>query len=209
MNLLTNTLTIGLTGGIASGKTHVANLFIKLGVPLLEADEVAREVVAPPSPALAEIATSFGADMLNADGTLNRRALRDVVFADSAALKRLEAITHPAIRARVSAWRAAQTAPYCIYSAAILIEAGMAALVDRVLVVDAPEDVQLRRLTARDGANEVQARQMIATQASRSLRLGRADDVIDNRDETRSVEAQVARLHRHYTSLGSTRRSAP
>ena len=204
-----SSLTIGLTGGIASGKTHVANLFIKLGVPLLEADEVAREVVAPPSPALAEIATTFGADMLNADGTLNRRALRDVVFADPAALKRLEVITHPAIRARVTAWRAAQTAPYCIYSAAILIEAGMAALVDRVLVVDAPEDVQLRRLTARDGSNEAQARQMIATQASRSLRLGRADDVIDNRDETRRVEAQVARLHRHYTSLGSARRAAP
>lgn len=204
-----STFTIGLTGGIASGKTHVANLFIKLGVPLLEADEVAREVVAPPSPALAEIAMTFGADMLNADGTLNRRALRDVVFADPAALKRLEAITHPAIRARVTAWRAAQTAPYCIYSAAILIEAGMAALVDRVLVVDAPEDVQLRRLTARDGANEVLARQMIATQASRNLRLGRADDVIDNRDETRTVESQVARLHRHYSSLGSARRSAP
>ncbi len=204
-----NSLTIGLTGGIASGKTHVANLFIKLGVPLLEADEVAREVVAPPSPALVEIATTFGVDMLNADGTLNRRALRDVVFADPAALKRLEAITHPAIRARVSAWRGAQTVPYCIYSAAILIEAGMAALVDRVLVVDAPEDVQLRRLSARDGANEVQARQMIASQASRSLRLGRADDVIDNRDESRAVETQVVRLHRHYTRLADDRRRAP
>lgn len=157
-----STLTIGLTGGIASGKTHVANAFIALGVPLLEADEVAREVVAPPSPALAEIATAFGAAMLDADGTLNRRALRDIVFADPAALKRLEAITHPAIRARVGAWRAAQTAPYCIYSAAILIEAGMAALVDRVLVVDAPEAVQLRRLTVRDGSDETQARQMIA-----------------------------------------------
>ncbi len=197
-----STLTIGLTGGIASGKTHVANAFIALGVPLLEADEVAREVVAPPSPALAQIATIFGSAMLNADGTLNRRALRDVVFADPEALKRLEAITHPAIRARVGTWRATQTAPYCIYSAAILIEAGMAALVDRVLVVDAPEAVQLRRLTARDGSNQAQARQMIAAQASRARRLGRADDVIDNRDESRTIEAQVRRLHRYYTRLG-------
>ena len=208
MSAFPETLTIGLTGGIASGKTHVANTFITLGVPLLEADDVAREVVAPPSPALAEIAVTFGSGMLDADGSLNRRALRDVVFADPAALKQLEAITHPAIRARVSAWRAAQTTPYCIYSAAILIEAGMAAMVDRVLVIDAPEDVQLRRLTARDGANEVQARQMMATQASRSLRLARADDVIDNRDESSSVAAQVARLHRHYTQLGMARLAA-
>lgn len=199
-------LTIGLTGGIASGKTHVATLFIGLGVPLLEADDVARDVVAPPSPALAEIAASFGSDMLDADGTLNRRALRNVVFADPSALKRLEAITHPAIRARVTAWRAAQTAPYCIYSAAILIEAGMAAMVDRVLLVDAPEDVQLRRLSARDGSNEAQARQMIAAQASRAVRLSRADDVIDNHDEGQSVAAQVQRLHRHYSRLGTASR---
>ena len=121
-------LTIGLTGGIASGKSHVAKAFIALGVPLLEADDVAREVVAPPSPALAAIAETFGAAMLGDDGTLNRRALRDVVFSDPARLKQLEAITHPAIRQRVADWRAAQTAPYCIYSAAILIEAGMTAL---------------------------------------------------------------------------------
>ena len=200
-------LTIGLTGGIASGKTHVANRFIALGVPLLEADEVARDVVAPPSPALAEIASVFGAAMVHDDGTLNRRALRDVVFADAAALKRLEAITHPAIRARVMAWRAAQNAPYCIYSAAILIEAGMANLVDRVLLVDAPEDVQLRRLMSRDGSNEVQARQMIAAQASRAQRLARADDVIDNHDERQSVAEQVERLHRYFSRLGEARKN--
>ncbi len=197
-------LTIGLTGGIASGKSHVASAFIALGVPLLEADDVAREVVAPPSPALAEIAETFGAAMLNADGTLNRRALREVVFADPLALKKLEAITHPAIRKRVADWRAAQTAPYCIYSAAILIEAGMTALVDRVLLVDAPEDVQLRRLTARDAASVELAKQMIAAQASRERRLNAAHDVIDNRDERVAVEAQVARLHRMYRRLAES-----
>lgn len=197
-------LTIGLTGGIASGKSHVAKAFIALGVPLLEADDVAREVVAPPSPALAEIAETFGAAMLNDDGTLDRRALREVVFGDPAQLKKLEAITHPAIRRRVAEWRAAQIAPYCIYSAAILIEAGMTALVDRVLLIDAPEDVQLRRLTARDTASETLARQMIAAQASRERRLGAADDVIDNRDERFSVEAQVARLHAQYMRRGQS-----
>jgi len=191
-------LTIGLTGGIASGKSHVAKAFIALGVPLLEADDVAREVVAPPSPALGEIATTFGAQMLNKDGTLDRRALREVVFGDPTQLKKLEAITHPAIRKRVADWRAEQTAPYCIYSAAILIEAGMTALVDRVLLVDAPEDVQLRRLTARDAASLELAQKMIAAQASRERRLKTAHDVIDNRDERVAVEAQVARLHRMY-----------
>lgn len=197
-------LTIGLTGGIASGKSHVAKAFIALGVPLLEADDVAREVVAPPSPALAAIAERFGAAMLNDDGTLNRRALREVVFGDSAQLKALEAITHPAIRQRVADWRAVQTAPYCIYSAAILIEAGMTALVDRVLLVDAPEAVQLRRLTARDAASETLARQMIAAQASRERRLDAAHDVIDNRDETQAVEAQVTRLHRMFIRLAES-----
>ena len=196
-------LTIGLTGGIASGKSHVASAFIALGVPLLEADDVAREVVQPESPALAEIAASFGHDVLQADGSLNRRALREIVFADPAALKRLEAITHPAIRARVNAWRAARTEPYCIYSAAILIEAGMASLVDRVLVIDAPEAVQLRRLAARDGGSETLARQMLAAQASRDTRLARADDVIDNADEARTVAAQVQRLDRLYRWLAA------
>lgn len=197
-------LTIGLTGGIASGKSHVGRAFIALGVPLLEADDVARDVVAPPSPALAEIAETFGAAMLNEDGTLDRRALREVVFADPAQLKKLEAITHPAIRRRVADWRAAQTAPYCIYSAAILIEAGMTALVDRVLLVDAPEEVQLRRLTARDAASVELAKRMIAAQAGRERRLTVAHDVIDNRDERTAVDAPVARLDRMYRRIAES-----
>ncbi len=193
--------TVGLTGGVASGKSHVAQRFIELGVPLLEADDVAREVVAPPSPALVMIAETFGADMLLADGSLNRRALRERVFADPSARRELEIITHPLIRARVDAWRAAQTAPYCIFSAAILIESGMDALVDRVLVVDARTDVQRRRLIARDGIDEPLARQMIEAQAPRTRRLSRADDVLDNDDETRALPPQLRRLHRLYVLL--------
>lgn len=201
-------LTIGLTGGIASGKTHVSRLFIALGVPLLEADDVAREVVAPASPGLGAIVERFGAAMLLDDGSLNRRALREQVFADTTARRDLEAITHPLIRARVSDWRARQTAPYCIYAAAILIEAGMTRLVDRVLVVDAPEAVQLRRLQARDAIAEALAQQMLAAQAPRARRLAAAHDVLDNRDERLPLEPQVQRLHALYTALGTAPRAA-
>jgi len=194
--------TVGLTGGVASGKTYVLGLFQALGVPLLEADEVAREVVMPGTPGLAAIAERFGAEMLFGDGSLNRRALREQIFADPDARRDLEAITHPLIRQRVADWRAAQTAPYCVYAAAILIEAGMTPMVDRVLVVDAPEDVQLRRLCARDRVAEPLARQMLAAQAPRARRLQVAHDVLDNRDETRLLEPALRRLHRLYETLG-------
>ncbi|MDB5985403.1 MAG: dephospho-CoA kinase [Nevskia sp.] len=198
-------LTIGLTGGVASGKSFVGGEFQRLGVPLLEADDVGREVVAPPSPALAEIAREFGADALTAEGVLDRRRMRERVFADKSALKRLEAITHPLIRARIRAWASAQTAPYCILSAAILLESGMDALVDRVLLVDAPEAVQLARLVLRDGVAEPLALQMIAAQASRQSRLARAHDVLDNSDTQRPLTPAIARLHRFYQTLAANR----
>jgi dephospho-CoA kinase len=192
-------LTVGLTGGVASGKTTVALAFIALGAPLLEADQVSRDVVAPGSPALAEIGQRFGAGYLLPDGTLDRRRLRERVFADSGARRALEAITHPHIRAAVAAWRAAQTAPYCILSNAIMVESGMDAQVDRLLVVDAPTEVQLERLVRRDGIEEALARQMIAAQASRERRLARAQDVIDNREAGLDLRPAVARLHRLYS----------
>jgi dephospho-CoA kinase len=193
--------TIGLTGGIASGKTTAANLFIGLGVPLLDADDAAREVVAPPSPALAAIAERFGAGFIAADGSLDRRRLREHVFADPAALRALEAITHPLIRARIGAWRDAQSAPYCILSAAILVESRMDALVDRILVVDVGLDVQLRRLLSRDGITEELARKMIAVQARPEVRRARADDLVDNAGDPAALAAQVRRLHRLYLTL--------
>lgn len=193
-------LTIGLTGGIASGKTLVADAFIALGVPVLDADQVARDVVAPGEPALAQIAAAFGADALQADGTLDRRRMRERVFADPAELRRLEAITHPAIRARMRAWRDAQTTPYCILSVAILVESPrMRDLVDRVLVVDVPVATQLARLTARDSVGATLAQQMIAAQASREQRLAAADEVIANDGTVEQTRAAVAALHRRYT----------
>ena len=194
-------LVIGLTGGIASGKSTVGNHFIELDVPLLDGDHVAREVVAPPSPALAAIAERFGPEYLLADGALDRRRLRERVFAEPAARRELEAITHPLIRQRIIAWRNSQTAPYCILSVAILVESGMNQLVDRILVVDVPQATQLERLVTRDGIAEPLAQQMIAAQASRTERLARADDVIDNTRPTPQLAAQVDRLHQLYLQI--------
>ncbi|ROH93406.1 dephospho-CoA kinase [Stagnimonas aquatica] len=194
-------LAIGLTGGVASGKSYVQGLFAELGVPIIEADDVGRAVVQPGEPALAEIAARFGADMLLADGHLNRPRMRERVFQDAAALRELEAITHPHIRARLRAWRDAQTAPYCLLSAAILLESGMSTLVSRVLVVDAPEQDQLSRLIRRDGIAEPLARAMLARQWTRAERLARADDLIDNPEPAGDLRPAVLALHRRYLGL--------
>lgn len=196
-------IVVGLTGGVASGKSHVLALFTALGPPAIEADDVGRAVVEPGEPALAEIAAAFGSTMLLADGSLDRRAMRERVFADPAALQRLEAITHPHIFARLERWLAQQSGPYCLLSAAILLERGFDRLCQRVLVVDAPEKDQIARLMRRDGSSEVLARQMLARQFSRAERLARAHDVIDNADPPRPLEAAVAALHARYQALGA------
>lgn len=194
-------LTVGLTGGVASGKTTVQHMFAALGVPVLDADLVAREVVAPGEPALDQIAAEFGTGMILVDGTLDRRRMREHVFADPAARKRLEAITHPHIRARMRAWKSAQTGPYCMLSVAILIEAGMQTLVDRILVVDVPETVQEQRLCVRDGIAPHLAAQMLAAQLPRSQRLAAADDVVVNTSDLVTLSRCVERLHRYYLDL--------
>lgn len=192
-------LVIGLTGGVASGKSYVLHLFQQLGVPVIEADDVGRAVVAVGEPALVEIAASFGNHLLQADGTLDRRALRSVVFGDAKALQKLEAITHPHIRSRLSDWRSAQTAPYCILSAAILLERGLASLTDRVLVVDAPEADQISRVMHRDGIDASLARQMMSRQMSRAERLTAAHDVIENPDPLQDLSSEVQALHQRYS----------
>jgi dephospho-CoA kinase len=194
-------LTVGLTGGIASGKSLATQAFVDLGVPVLDADLVAREVVAPGTRALAAIAREFGAGFIQADGSLDRRQLRERVFGDEPALRRLERITHPAIRARLIQWRDAQPAGYCILSVAILVEAGMRPLVDRVLVVDAPVESQVQRLLGRDGIAADLALRMIGAQATREQRLAAADDVIVNDGPPAALLAQVARLHDAYLAM--------
>lgn len=194
-------LIVGLTGGVASGKSAIALHFEQLGVPVLDADQVSREVVAPPSPALDEIVQTFGADSLLPDGTLDRRRMRERIFADASAKHRLEDILHPHMARRMSAWAAAQTSPYCILSIAILIETGMRQLVQRVLVVDAPVTTQLARLVQRDGISESLAHQMIAAQTTRESRLSAADDVIMNTGSLEKLFGQVEKLHDMYTKL--------
>lgn len=199
-------LTIGLTGGIASGKSLAADAFAALGVPVLNADAVAREVVAPGSAGLQQIRERFGAGFLTPAGELDRRKMREHVFADGAARRALEAITHPLIRARLLQWRDAQRAPYCVLDVPILVESGLAAIVDRILVVDAPPTLQAQRLMARDGIGEDLAQRMLAAQASREQRLARADDVILNAGPPQAVRDGVAQLHAFYLDLATTER---
>jgi dephospho-CoA kinase len=167
-------------------------------------------VVAHGTPALKRIREEFGAGFLTAEGELDRAKMRRHVFAQPEARRALEQITHPAIRERLAAWRDAQAGPYCVLDVSILIESGMDALVDRVLVIDAPEDVQVDRLRERDRLQVELARQMLAAQATRQQRLARADDVIANTGTVAELCAAVARLHEFYLELArSGRRRAP
>jgi dephospho-CoA kinase len=194
---------VAVTGGVASGKTTVTRLFEALGVPVVDADEAAREVVAPGSEGLRAVVEAFGADCLADDGSLDRARMRGKVFADPAARRRLEAILHPRIRAhmRQAIETLAQTEPpppYIIAAIPLLTEVGAYPWLSRVLVVDAPEHLQMARVMARDGIDESMARGMIAAQASREARLALADDVIVNDGDRQALVEAVAALHRRY-----------
>ena len=194
---------VGLTGGIASGKSVVAELFAALGAPIVDTDQVAREVVAPGEPGLTAVAEEFGRAILTTAGTLDRAALRRRVFADKRARERLEAILHPLIRARTLAAMDDLDAPYVLVAVPLLVETGFSALVDRVLVVDCPRELQLARLMARDQHNQAEAEQILAAQVSRETRLAAADDVIDNGGSLAATRAQVATLHQRYLELAA------
>lgn len=198
---------VGLTGGIASGKTTVARLFEGLGVPVLDTDQFAREVVAPGQPLLQQIAQRFGAGVLRTDGTLDRAALRSIVFADPAKRAELEQLTHPAIRALLEQRSAAAGGEYQIHVIPLLVETGGRQRVDRVLVVDCSEDMQIRRLQARDGSTLEQARNILAAQVSRAARLAAADDVVVNDGELAPLRDRVAELHGRYLELARQART--
>ncbi|MBK7115188.1 MAG: dephospho-CoA kinase [Proteobacteria bacterium] len=197
-------LRIALTGGVASGKSTVARLFEALGAKLIDTDQVARDIVAPGTPALAQIAGQFGPEVLRADGALDRARLREIVFSDPAARARLEAITHPAIRERVAGISARAGGPYQIIAVPLLVETGTQRQYDRVLLVDCDPQVQLGRLMLRDGLTAEQARSMLAAQASRAARLAVADDVIANESGTEVLAPQVESLHRRYLQMAGT-----
>ena len=200
-------LVIGLTGGIGSGKSAASRCFERRGVPVIDADVLAREVVAPGAPALAEIAASFGDDVLAPDGSLDRPRLRERVFADGEARRRLEAILHPRIRARMRALLGAlpPDTPYAVLVIPLLLETGQRDMVDRVLVVDASEDVRIARVTGRDGVSADQVRQVMAVQCPAAQRAAAADDLIANEGTESELDAKVASLHEKYLVLARAR----
>lgn len=194
-------LRVGLSGGIASGKTTVAELFRDLGASIIDTDVIARDVVQPGSSALDEIRRQFAGDIVSADGTLDRAALRTLVFADDDKRQALEDILHPRIQAETERLAGTVGGPYQLIVVPLLVESPLNELMDRVLVVDCDPDTQLARLLERDVGDEEQARRMIAAQASREERLAIADDVIDNSGSFDETWDQVATLHDYYLEL--------
>lgn len=192
---------VGLTGGIASGKSTVANLFAARGATVLDTDVIAREVVVPGSHALAALVAAQGGGILDRQGGLDRAELRRRIFADPATRREVEAILHPAILAELQRQAARSPGPYQVFVIPLLVEAGLEHLVDRVLVVDCTEEEQIRRLAARDGESREGAVRMLETQATRERRLAAADDVIDNGGAAAALPARVAELDRLYRDL--------
>jgi len=194
---------VALTGGIASGKSTVADLFAALGVPVIDTDVIARQVVEPGQPALAKIAATFGSDVLDSEGRLDRRRMRERIFTDPDAKRRLEAILHPAIRAEMERQSMAAQGPYQVLVIPLLTEGGRRDHVDRVLLVDVPEELQIQRLMMRDGVSHEQAQASLNAQATRAQRLALADDVIRNTGRVDGLREQVAELHGKYLRLAA------
>lgn len=189
---------VGLTGGIGSGKTAASDYLASKGITVVDADLASRVVVQPGQPALARIAERFGADKLNADGTLNRAALRTVVFADKQALKDLEAITHPAIRDELVRQLQAAQSPYVLLVSPLLLETNQHELVDRILLIDVPEDVQVARTAQRDQVAASQVKAIMDAQTPRQQRRDKADDIVVNDSSLEALHNALDRLHEDY-----------
>jgi dephospho-CoA kinase len=201
-------LLVGLTGGIASGKSLVGAMFVKLGAALVDTDVVARDVVAPGEPGLAAVSAAFGPSVLLVSGEINRPALRSLVFADAAKRRALEAILHPLIRARVEKQLKELATPYALLAVPLLVETSFKDFVDRILVVDCPEALQLERLMRRDALPRTEALAMLRAQADRVTRLKAAHDIIDNSGSPEATRRQVARFHSRYLELATQRAQA-
>lgn len=196
-------LLIGLTGGIASGKSTVAQRFMDLDVPVIDADVAARAVVAPGKPGFEQVISRFGPAIVAANGELDRRALRELVFSDPDSRRDLEVILHPLIRVDMDRSAAAAVGPYIVMAIPLLIEGGSRDRVDRILVVDVDEAVQLQRVMARDRCSLDEAQAILAAQAPRSARLAVADDVLSNSGTVTDLRQAVDRLHQRYLSLAA------
>lgn len=195
---------IGLTGGIASGKTTVANLFHeKFGIGIVDADIVAREVVAPGTPGLKKIVNHFGSDIIDADGNLDRSQLRERIFSNPNEKQWLNNLLHPMIRAKMKQDLGIITTPYALLVVPLLVENQLQSMADRILVVDVSQETQLRRTIIRDKVSKEQVQAILASQASREERLASADDVIKNDKDDTNLLSQVEALHTHYLSLSN------
>lgn len=195
---------VGLTGGIGSGKSTVAAIFRDCGATVIDSDAIAHRLTGADGAAIPAIRTAFGADYLDTDGALNRPRMRQLVFSDGAARQRLEAILHPLIRAEMTAQAAASNAPYLLLVVPLLLEAaGYAELAQRILVVDCPEQAQLERTMQRSGLDAQEVQAIMAQQATRTERLSRADDIIHNDSGLDELQRQVAHLHRRYLDIAS------
>jgi dephospho-CoA kinase len=202
---MTRPLRIGLTGGIASGKSTVTQRFAEHGVPVIDADVASRDVVEPGKPGLDQVVQRFGVGVLDERGRLDRRALRNLIFNDSSLRQALDAILHPLIRAEMEREAAAAKGPYVIMAIPLLIEGGSAdKRVDRVLVIDADETLQMQRLRVRDGSSPDEARAILASQANRAARLSAADDVLLNTGTVAELRQAVDLLHEKYLQLAQT-----
>ena len=194
-------LTIGLTGGIASGKSEVSNRFADLGVPIIDTDRIAHDLVSKGSEALSAVRAAFGPDSVDEQGQLRRGWLRRRIFDDPQARHKLEVILHPLILEQVAHLRSQVTAPYCIIVAPLLYETGFEEYVDRVVTVDATPETRIQRLMARDGVSESEARAALSAQLSQQDRRARAHDIIENDGDLSELDRQVRALHEQYLSL--------
>ncbi|EEZ4382183.1 dephospho-CoA kinase [Escherichia whittamii] len=195
--------TVALTGGIGSGKSTVANAFADLGINVIDADIIARQVVEPGTPALRAIAEHFGADIIAADGTLQRRTLRERIFAHPEEKNWLNALLHPLIQQETQRQIQQSTSPYVLWVVPLLVENSLHKKANRVLVVDVSPETQLMRTMQRDDVTREHVEQILAAQATREARLAVADDVIDNNGTPNAIASDVARLHAHYMQLAS------
>ena len=194
-------LVIGLTGGIGSGKSTVAEMFESLGVPIIDMDRIARQIVEPGQPALTQIKQAFGEKIVAASGQLNRQQLSKIIFDSVEKRQQLEAILHPLIRQETARQLAELKSPYCIVVIPLLLESEQRSLVDRVLVVDVPESLQITRTMQRDGISAAQVHKILAAQVGRDSRLNAADDVIDNSAAMEDIRHRVDELDQQYRAL--------
>ena len=194
-------LIIGLTGGIGSGKSAVSKLFSELGAPIIDTDIISRQVVEPGQPALQQICTAFGDEILTASGELDRSKLRDIVFASPKKRAQLEAILHPLIQQEMLHQASLLNTPYCIFAIPLLIEANQTGLVDRTLVIDAPEELRRQRIKQRDHLDDNQIDAIFTAQLPPQERLKHADDIIHNNSGLDHLRTQVIDLNRRYTEI--------